>query len=288
MIAIEPPIAYLIQERGQEFGVGCFVGDVEEAEFSHGFLAPAKGDGGGRQGPDFRFFLHTAVGGGGVVAGLPVFLNEVIAQKLKSGLPVLYKGRKFENDAGDKVGIGLGLDGNSRFHTANHKDGLDQTFLERSAHEFRTLGFAEAGKCGFGLGDGHTPFDVPEAIRIALAIEVLRLAGEQAQRGRREEKSRITSACPNCSSAGERRGRSERVRYVVAPQSRNHGVHLVLDAEGRRPWQRLSSGPCPRDPFAENAHHLLPVRPQGTGGGNLEPLDRNRGNCAARAVKGEE
>jgi hypothetical protein len=48
--------------------------------------------------------------------------------------------------------------------------------------------FAEAGKSGFGLGDGHTPFDVPEAIRIALAIEVLRLAQEQGQRGRREEK----------------------------------------------------------------------------------------------------
>ena len=71
---------------------------------------------------------------------------------------------------------------------ANHKDGLDQAFLERSAREFRTFGFAEAGKCGFGLGDGHTPFDVPEAIRIALAIEVLRLAREQRQRDRREEK----------------------------------------------------------------------------------------------------
>ena len=36
------------------------------------------------------------------------------------------KERKFENDAGDKVGIGLGLDGNSHFHAANHKDRLDQ------------------------------------------------------------------------------------------------------------------------------------------------------------------
>jgi hypothetical protein len=167
---------------------GRFVSDIEDPEFARGFLAPAKGDGGGRQGPDFRFFLHTTAGRGVVVAGLSVFLNEVIAQKLEGGLPVLYKGRKLENDAGDKVGIGLRLDGNSHFHAANHKDGLDQAFLEPSAREFRTSGFAEAGKCGFGLGDGHTPFDVPKAIRIALAIEVLRLAREQRQRDRREEK----------------------------------------------------------------------------------------------------
>ena len=38
------------------------------------------------------------------------------------------------------------------------------------------------------LGDGHAPFDVPEAIRIALLIKVLRLAREQRQRDRREEK----------------------------------------------------------------------------------------------------
>jgi len=101
---------------------------------------------------------------------------------------VLHKGRKFENDAGDKVGIGLGLDGNSHYAAANHKDGLDQAFLERSAREFRTPRFAEAGKCGFGLGDGHTPFDVPEAVRIALAMEVLRLAREQRQCDRRKEK----------------------------------------------------------------------------------------------------
>jgi hypothetical protein len=107
---------------------------------------------------------------------------------LEGGLPVLHKGRKFENDAGDKVGIGLGLDGNSHFHAANHKDGLDQAFFERAAREFRTFGFAEAGKCGFGLRDRHTPFDVPEAIRIALAIEILRLARKQRQRDRREEK----------------------------------------------------------------------------------------------------
>lgn len=125
---------------------------------------------------------------GVAVAGPSVFLNEVIAQKLEGGFPVLHKGRKFENDAGDKVGIGLGLDGNSHFHTANHKDGLDQAFLERAACEFRTFGFAESRECGFGLGDGHTPFNVPEAIRIALAIEVLRLAREERQRDRREEK----------------------------------------------------------------------------------------------------
>jgi hypothetical protein len=107
---------------------------------------------------------------------------------LEGGLPVLHRRRKFENDAGDKVGIGLGLDGNSHYHAANHQDGLDQAFLEPSAREFRTFGFAEAGKCGFGLGDGYTPFDVPEAIRIALAIEVLRLAREHRQRDRREEK----------------------------------------------------------------------------------------------------
>jgi hypothetical protein len=46
----------------------------------------------------------------------------------------------------------------------------------------------ETGKCGFGFVDGHTPFDVPEAIHIALAIEVRRLAGKQGQRDRREEK----------------------------------------------------------------------------------------------------
>jgi hypothetical protein len=124
-----------------------------------------------------------------VVAGPSVFLNEVIAQKLEGGLPMLHKGRKFENDAGDKVGIGLGLDGNSHFHAANHEDGLDQAFHERSGREFRTFGLEEAGKCGFGLGDGHTPFDVPEAIRIALAIEVLRLAREQRQCDRRKEKN---------------------------------------------------------------------------------------------------
>jgi hypothetical protein len=101
---------------------------------------------------------------------------------------VLHKGRKFENDAGDKFGIDLGLDGNSHFHAANHEDGLDQAFHERSAREFRTLGFAEGGKCGLGLCDGHIPFDVPEAIRIVLAIKVLRLAREQRQRDRREEK----------------------------------------------------------------------------------------------------
>ena len=110
-----------------------------------------------------------------MVAGLSIFLNEVIAQKLEGGFPVLHKGRKFENDSGDQVGVGPGLDGNSHFHAANHKDGLYQAFLERSAREFRTSGFPEAGKCGFGLGDGHTPFDVPEAVRIGLAIEVLRL-----------------------------------------------------------------------------------------------------------------
>ena len=123
-----------------------------------------------------------------MAAGPSVILNEVIAQKLEVGLPVLHKGRKFENDAGDEVGIGIGLDGNRHFHAADHKDGLDQTFLEPSASQFRTFGFAEAGKCSFCLGDSHTPFDVPEAIRIALAIEVLRLAGEQRQRDRREEK----------------------------------------------------------------------------------------------------
>ena len=100
---------------------------------------------------------------------------------------MLHKGRKFEYDAGDQVGIGLGLDGNSHFHAANHKDGLDQALLERRACELRTFGFAEAGKSGFGLGDGHTPLDVPEAIGIPLAIEVLRLAGKTRQRDRREE-----------------------------------------------------------------------------------------------------
>ena len=123
-----------------------------------------------------------------MVAGPSEFLSQVIAQKLKGGFSVLHEGRKFENDAGDKVGIGLGLDGNSHFHAANHKDGLNQAFLERSAREFRTFGFAEAGKRGLGLGDGHAPFDVPEAIRIALAVEVLRLAREQTQRNRREKK----------------------------------------------------------------------------------------------------
>ena len=54
---------------------------------------------------------------------------------------MLHRGRKFENDAGDKVGIGLGLDGNSHYHAANHEDGLDQAFLERPAREFRTFGF---------------------------------------------------------------------------------------------------------------------------------------------------
>lgn len=101
---------------------------------------------------------------------------------------MLHKGRQDENDAGDQVGVGPGLDGNSHFHAANHKDRLNQAFLERSPRESRTRGFLEAGKRGFGLGDGHTPFDVPEAVRIALAIEVLRLAREQGQRKRREEK----------------------------------------------------------------------------------------------------
>jgi hypothetical protein len=75
--------------------------------------------------------------------------------------------------------------------------------------------------------------------------------------------------------------------HVAASQPGYNGVDLVLEAEGRRAWQRIPTGSRVHDPLADAAHHIMPIVALGAGGRDFGSLAGDRGNHVIAMVVSE-